>query len=713
MRATPLTLRSGATFALCASLVLLLGAAPRAQLVPKLPQVIPKAEAVVRLTGVWRGTATESTEELGELSFPVELRFSGEPDQLDLRVTGSVKVPTENGQKVTVAIAATYTGALRGADLRMRSVRVDTRIVETGTTIPSSPQTLEGKLENGVLEGRVGTAEDGWTKFTVRPAEARDEQAKPAATTLVGSWRGTGREPGPDGRELSYPVNVTVRNDGGRWTVEVAADLRYPVDNGGTTPVEYRATFEGEVKDGEVRMQSRSVKVRLVDHDRTQDGGQQSLNGRLEQGVLRLTVGNEGHAPSELELRRADDIPERATREPIREEGVEDEGARGNPQRRRGGPSAESPYGSLVLEPRQVVDPSMGGIASHTILVPSGWSFEGGARWLPSAENYVHFVAALHGPNRESVSFDWNRMLRWSNVAGQPPQPETSLDAGPEVAIQRAPPQTLGEVALAIIVPRLRPRAQDLRLVSAERLPEVEEAVRKLHAEELRMLEAMLAQSRSSVPGMQSDMQMFLVAERARVRYTEDGQEWEEEVRSTQQGTRGSIRSDLMSVDSGAWGIYDVRAARAPVGRLDGCLPTLFSLAGTLRETPRWSAALAELRLELAKARTKAMQVDTDARRRHYADLAKTRAEISDIQMQGWRSRQDSQDRMHKATIDSIRGTHDFRGGDGTNYVVSNQFERAFVDPGGRVILTNDVNYQPSGDQAVNRFQWQELQRRD
>jgi hypothetical protein len=244
-------------------------------------------------------------------------------------------------------------------------------------------------------------------------------------------------------------------------------------------------------------------------------------------------------------------------------------------------------------------------------------------------------------------------------------------------------------------------------------LPDVEESVRKLHAEQFAMLEALAAQSRSTFGGVQSESQNFLVAERARVRYSEDGVEWEEEVRSTQQGCRNHMRSELMTVDSGFWNIYDVRCARAPAGQLDARLPTLLSIAVTLRETPRWSAALAELQLELAKAKTKAMQIDFEARRQHYAQLAATRNEISDLQMQGWRSRQDSQDRMHKATIDAIRGTHDFRGGDGTTYVVSNQFERAFVDHGGRVLLTNDVNYRPSADQAVNGSQWEEMRRVD
>ncbi|MEZ5963947.1 MAG: hypothetical protein R3F56_08900 [Planctomycetota bacterium] len=697
-----------------------LGPAARAQLVPKLKDLVPKSDPnVIGLTGVWRGTATESTEEMGELSFPVELTFEGEPAKLRLRVTGKVKVPTENGQKLTVAIAASYEGALRGEELRMRSTRIDTRIVETGTTIPSAPQSVEARLHDGVLEGRVGSDGDGWTSFTARPAAAAEQPGPQAAASLAGEWRGTGREPGPTGRELSYPVRVTVRDEGGRWTVEVSADLQYPVQTGGTTPVEYRASFAGEVSGGELQMRSRSVKVKIVDYNQTQDGGEQTLNGRLEQDVLRLTVQNEGRPPAEFELRRVDDGQRPR---PAGEERVEDDRDRGegrgsptgNPLgRRRGGPSYESPYTALVLEPRRTRDPMMGGVESHTILVPNGWDFSGGPQWVLSPDNYVHFVADLTGPRRESVHFDWNRVVTWTQVSGQPPPAPTPVDAGAEVAIVRPPPQVLGEVAAEIILPRARPRATNIRVVAAERLPQVEEAVRKLHAEELKMLEALMAQSRTAIGGVQTDANMFLVAERARVRYTENGVEWEEEVRSTQQGVRNMMRSELVSSDSAWWMIYDVRCVRAPVGELDARLPTLLSIASTLRETPRWSAALAELRLELAKARTRAMQIDFEARRKHYAELAATRNEISDIQMRGWRDRQDSQDRVHKATIDSIRGTNDFRAADGTTFVVSNQFERAFADPGGRVLLTNDVNYQPSADGALNSFQWEEMRRVD
>ena len=88
-------------------------------------------------------------------------------------------------------------------------------------------------------------------------------------------------------------------------------------------------------------------------------------------------------------------------------------------------------------------------------------------------------------------------------------------------------------------------------------------------------------------------------------------------------------------------------------------------------------------------------------------------SDISDILMDGWRKRQDSVDRMQKAGIDAIHETQDFRHSDGTTYTFTNQFDRAFMNAGGQVVLTNDTSYNPGADPRLGGVNWQQMQRLD
>jgi hypothetical protein len=687
-------------------------------------QLIPKrvhdsagtAARKVGLSGLWTGNAREEVEGIGQMSFPIELRFSGDPAALRLDVAATVKVPAEGGQELTVKIAATYRGALQGADLRMRSERVETRIVELDQVVPSGPQVLEGRLADGALSGRVGSADEGWTTFTARPADGGGE-APPPSTSVAGTWRGTGREPGPDGRELSYPVTVTIAEQLGVLQVQMQADLRYPVEGGGTVPVRYRASFRGRSEGGELQLRSDSVQIDLVDQGRVEQGPPQRAVGRVTDGVLRLSVGDEQSGMSTLELRReAAGTPETPrVRNPLGsndgpESGLDTpwpETPRTEPRGRDAGVgSAPAAYSTLVLERQEIKDPGMGGVVSHTMLVPQGWKFEGSPRWTPNPDNFVSFVGTLRGPQQEELSFGGTLALTFQTNSNQPaPAAPAAGQDRPDGSIFRQPPRQYGEVAAEILLPRLRPGATDVQVVEATRLPDVEEKVRTLYAAQLQMLEQTLQNTRQlSNPQLQCDASMFLVAERALIRYRQDGQQWEEEIRSTQFGTRYSMRAEFISTDSAAWQISDVVASRAPTGRLEACLPILLTISGSVQETPRWSTAVAEIRAGIAAARTRGAQIALEEQRKRGEIIARTQSDISDIQMQSWRSRQDSMDQMHKATIDSIRGTHDFQTAGGSVQAVSNQFDRAFTDPTGRLVLTNDPGFQAESG-------WQELQK--
>jgi len=676
-----------------------------AQLVPKVLTAKEQGPPT-RPAGEWEGTARDAMEGGQLLEYPIELRFTGDDAALRLEVSGKANVSTGEGQKLTVAITAAFAGTFGGGEVRMRSERVDVRIVETGEVIPSAAQQLEGKLNDGAITGRVGSDDEGWTTFTVRP-KGRGARAE-AVVGFTGRWRGTCKEPGPDGKELQYPITVVFSGTGEALRAEVAADVRYPVQGGGTTPVEYRATFAGKGTGPELQLQSERIEIRLTEQNRTVSVPAQQLTGRLDQGVLRARIAAGGQQDSELELRPEGAAP--SGTEQLRTEPIRTEPVRSEPARTGGAPS---PYGTLVLERQEIRDPAMANVVSHTLLVPKGWRFAGGAQWSAQPDNFVNFVGDLEGPAKEGVHFGANRPFTYSSTQSQ--TGNTDISDGrqmPDGSTARRGPRGPGEVAVEVISKQLRPSASGVRLVEASRLPDLEQKMRDLFAPQLRMMEEQSQRMRTNGPiGVESNT--WLVAERARIAYEEGGVAWEEEIRCAMLGFHGVLRSEIMTSENGGWTLMEVRTVRAPAGQLEDRLPTLWMLAGGLRDTPRWGAAVAEIRLKILEARTQGMRAGLVEIRRRGETLAASRADLSAQQMQSWQQRQDSLDKVHKATIDSIRGVHDFRDGDGKVHTVTNHYDRAFVNGNGNVILTNDPNYRPTADPVVNGVTWDEMRRLD
>ncbi|MEO6595403.1 MAG: hypothetical protein ABIP94_11685 [Planctomycetota bacterium] len=748
------SLRVVSTLLLC--LVAVGGARLPAQLIPKaLPRLdIPPTkpgEAArptpaqptqptqpTRPTGTWQGMASEPIEGGQNVQYPITMRFTGSDTELRLEVQATTKMPTQPGQSVTLQIAASYLGTFRAGQLRMRSDRIEVRVVETGELVPSSPQQVEGKLQDGVVSGRVGDDAGGWTTFTARPgspeeraaAEPAEPAAPPAALRFEGRWRGTCREQGPNG-ELNYPIVVQFTGRGDDLRAEVSADLDYPTQGGRTTPVEYRATFRGSATGAQMTLRSQDIRIRLTELNRNESGPQQELTGRIEQGVLRARIGTGVQSDSVLELRPEGGAPpsgptsdQRSDRPGEREQvGQEQQrgevGQREQPRRgekpgyggqREPTATGPSPYTTLVLQRQEVRDPAMNNIVSHTLLVPKGWTFAGGPLWTRNLDSFVHFVASVTGPDRESLQFDRSRQFSYKTTSSQLGQSnENNGQEMPDGSIARQPPRAPGEAAVEVILRELRPRASGMRLVDAARQPPLEDKVRKLHAPTLSILEQV---SKTTLDGG-TQSSVWLVVERARVRYEEDGMQWEEEVRCTMIGLHGSVRSEVMSIESGAWSLSDVTTARAPAGQLDARLPTLWTLAGGLQQTPRWNAAVAEIRLAIGEAQLASQRATLAEIKKRGELLAQSQAELSDQRMQSWRSQQDSLDRVHRATIESIRGVNDFRDPDGNVRTVTNLYDRAFVDPNGNLILTSDPNYRPGGDPSVNQVRWDEMQRID
>ncbi|MBK8100795.1 MAG: hypothetical protein IPK26_27220 [Planctomycetes bacterium] len=714
--------RPGALFARCLCLLGLLTALLPAQRLGRLGEkVAPPPPA---LAGRLEGIAREPLSDGKVLEYPIALTVSGADDALRFQVSATAQVPVEGGGQIDVAITAIYAGKIAAGEVTMRSEQIRTRIVTTGEEVPVAPQQLIATWRNGVLSGKTGSDAEGWTTFEARPVAERDGRlpiGRPAAG-LRGTFRGQGREPGPNGRELVYPVLFQATEQAADFAVEVKADIDYPIDGGGTIATEYRAKFLLTEADGAFAGRSEKAELHIPSQQRTVPLPGQQIKARFDGETLRVQIGDDREGWSRIELRRDQvEIPRDADHREVRPVGEGgqpvDEIVTGGDRSAGVGEQRQPPlrtatksaYQTLVLERRELTDPGFGGIASHSLLVPKGWQLEGGVQWTGHPEVYVHLVAAVRGEHGESLHFDWNRALCYSNAPDAGGQPLRDGEPQPDGSIVAAPPQRAGDAAMRVILPSLRPGATDIEQLSADTLPDVEEQQRAALAPLLKMLEEGAAGLRQ----MGVDNRHWLHCERVRVRYRQDGQAFEEELRYTVTGMHQSIRTDLSRSDSGNWRVLDVATVRAPAGRLDACLPTLWSLSATLQATPRWHAALGELRRQIMAAKTQGIIASISAARDRALQESRQWQSLSDEQHRSWREQNDASDRVHKAQVDALKEVHDFRDSDGDVHTVTNHFDRAFKNPNGGMILSNDPNYRPAGDASVNQVRWEELQRVD
>ena len=372
-------------------------------------------------------------------------------------------------------------------------------------------------------------------------------------------------------------------------------------------------------------------------------------------------------------------------------------------------PDAAGSTQTLILERRELRDPGMGGIVSHTILVPRGWNFDGGVRWTNHPTMFVHFVGSMTAPDGPSLHFDYNRSFGYND------NEQALAHAGQRMGQTLAdgtmlipPPQRAGEAAERVLLPILRPQASSVRLVSATQIEEAERQLREFLAPMLQSMEQQNQISRANGLGLEAHS--WIRVERVRLAYTEDGQPWEEEFVYSMMGTHSSTRTQFLQMESGTWQIADVRSTRAPLGRLDAAMPQLVTLARSLRETPQWSISLQDLRAKIAEIQHRGAMDRLEIIRRSGEQIAKNNREISDMQMRSWRSRQDFEDRVHKAVTKSIR---DWRATDGSSIAVDHAFGQVFQDPSGNLILTNDPSYDPRRDHHVNSCEWDRLNRID
>ena len=348
-------------------------------------------------------------------------------------------------------------------------------------------------------------------------------------------------------------------------------------------------------------------------------------------------------------------------------------------------PQVSGSNGTLVLRKKTFHDAQMG-TDSHTLMVPDGYQADGGVVWTNHESNYVHFVAAVSKPDGREARFDYNRAFTYADPQSLARQGQQMGQTLPTGTVVMGPPQQAGQVALYAVLPRMRPHARNARIVVTQNHPEAEASFRSLHGQTMAMLE--------QNPGTKT----WLTCETARLQYEENGQTYEEEICYTATGSHFELRTEFFNSDNGLWFVYGVRSIRAPKGQLEAVRGELTAVVSSLRETPRWSIARSKLATQISRIRHEGNMNRIRSMGEMARKTSETLGEISDIQMAGWRKREQIKDNMQRATVNGIHDVNEWASPSGQSFNVSTQYSRVFEDRGGNLIMTSDPSFQPNAD---------------
>lgn len=363
-------------------------------------------------------------------------------------------------------------------------------------------------------------------------------------------------------------------------------------------------------------------------------------------------------------------------------------------------PGAAKSGGQLVMVEHQITDPGMNNIVAATVLVPEGWSVEGGMT-RPAPQFYSNPVLvdlAIEAPDGRgahffpSMSFEFNGMQQL---------PAFSPTQGGN--FWHPVPDSVGQWILSLAQSNPKPGVTELQLVSEENVPELTAKLRQQAAPLIQQIQ----QTNQMSAGFGSRQDFDTQATKVVFRYKEDGKAMEETFLVTWQAMVMSINGQAQSA---YWSVPMMRSMKGPVGTDYLNDPALTAIFASVRNNPQWDAEMARYWQELARIRHNgAMQRQRDAAAAHQKRM-QTLNETSDIIANGWRDRSAAMDRMQEKTVDAIHEQTPYTTPSGETVKLPSFYDHVYTDGNGRYLLENDALYDPNTDPAMNSQTWQRIE---
>lgn len=354
-------------------------------------------------------------------------------------------------------------------------------------------------------------------------------------------------------------------------------------------------------------------------------------------------------------------------------------------------PSVAAPEGAVVLEKHTVPDPGTGGIDSHTLLTPTGWSKDLEIEWRPALQvGFVNLVGAVSDRSGQEARFHRMQTHTHFETNNRFNQPTTRPGQLANGKVWQRPPSTAAAYATEVLLPQTRPAARNVQIVKTEEVESVARTWKKMFATELQR-EAQLNRMGGGVQA-----QTHIAVPRVRVRYDENGSSYEEEFTFIFFGTFTSMSSMGTWFRGADWMVSDVKSVRAKKGELDNVRPMLRTIVQSVRMTPKWHAMYQELVKYVLQMRRRQHQITMQHMRKRSEMIRKNGEEIMAMHRDSYKKQQASSDRLHRAWSNTMRGVDDYQLPDGTTRSLDSSYEHVYTNGSDQFIFTNDALFQPN-----------------
>ncbi len=324
----------------------------------------------------------------------------------------------------------------------------------------------------------------------------------------------------------------------------------------------------------------------------------------------------------------------------------------------------------------------MTGLEAFRLLVPKGWRAEGAITWSANIALPAQARFRFYNPvgDEELTLFPTQSYFWTNNQLTLTTNPPGSLRFGTPVM----KPVDWQTVVREGVIPRLRPRATDLRITQQKEVPEL----------------AQLARG-GAVSGVNSSA----VAGKVRLHYSENGRLLEEELFAalsqfiTNMPGTGLSQGYFINY----WYIDCVFSFRAGRDRLGSQNKVFQTMIYSMRVNPRWFAKVANVKEMMAQQAIRNIK----AIGKIGEMVARAGSEMRADQMRSWEQRQQVQDRIARNFSDYIRGVDRFNDPlSGKQVELPSGYGRAFANNLGEYIVTDSPSYNPNIGSNLN---WVEL----
>lgn len=348
-------------------------------------------------------------------------------------------------------------------------------------------------------------------------------------------------------------------------------------------------------------------------------------------------------------------------------------------------PAAGAAGETLRLKRFSYVDRQGIGSEAFSLLIPVGWQFQGGVRWVldnPALPAVAQFKVR-NPKGREEMEVFPNQALFWTNNQMLLSTfPAGARYFGAEVRPVAGPQEAL----IHIVLPRFRGGVSGLKVVGKANLPQLAKAL--------------------GAGAPQPGVKTFGQAAKIRIEYTQNGVPMEEEIFGVVEGFSFSVMSMQGPLTNTNWFVDYLFSFKAPKGTLDRQAKLFQTMAMSFKVNPQWFNKYNQLVNALIQAQIR--QIHSIGELSRY--ISRTNNEISDAMRDSYNQRQKVYDGIAENFSESVRGSeHYYNPIEDQRVELPGGYAHVWTNPNGEYVLSDNPNFNPN---VGSNLHWQELQKR-